>query len=347
MPALPTHAEIAGLPCQQLDAQDGPLPQPYPYAGWHCRDITLVNVDGSDFDIRLRWNRAGLASRATVTWLAGGDGRTPHAGFETGVAGSADPRTLRSRLDQDRNIRSIEIQFLNPPDNSNDNPDKFGGYWAAPRAGYLKAARAYRQALAYLRRADIGLIQGDWLTQVGSSNGATVVAFSLAYLGAGNDSARVVFVSGPFVADIQRECRDPGFSAYTGINDQVPDSVPGAEIRRLLSFWNGWPDCADAQLIDERRSLLGPQAQMNFAWTEIAVVLGAADAFSPWLQQSNGYWYDTISAFSKQRIISTGPGHDVFGDNVSTETLLFDLISRQPVTAPLFRQLFSDGFEDN
>lgn len=326
----PAYSELSGQPCIEAE-----------YSGWRCHQLTLTTIENTNFSVRLRWNRPSQNNLATVVWLAGGNGSKPHSQIDSGIAGAADPRSIRTKLDQDKQIRSIEIQFLNPPDTG----DASGGYWAAPRQGYLKAAQAYQQTLDYLRRSDINLVQGEWLTQVGSSNGATVLAFTLAYLNAADYSSRMVLVSGPFVVDILRECSDPGFIAYTGHNDTVNHAISGSDIRALLSLWNGWPDCAALNSVEPRRSTLGPLAQQNFPDTEIAVVMGLADAFAPWILRSNDYWYNVITAHDKQRFLVDNVDHDVFAANAATDLLLFDLISRTPQTGPQTDLIWSDGFE--
>jgi hypothetical protein len=323
---LDAYGETAGQPCEQLDR---PVPgQPYGYIGWRCQDLLLPTIAGTDYQVRLRWNRAGLASRASVVWLAGGNGSEPYSRIDTGLGAPGETLPLRVRLDQEAQIRSIEPQFINPADG-----DDTGGYWAAPRQGYLKAAIAYQQILNYLQQSDVDLLQGRWLTQVGSSNGATLIAFTLAYLEAGAYSPRVILISGPFTVDILRECRDPGFIAYSG-DDTVTAirRVTGSEIRRLLSIWNGWPDCASQWFIDWRRSLFGFLAEQSFPNTEVEIVMGADDEFGPWILNSNELWYDAIDARSKRRTVIAGIDHDLFGKSAATEALLFDLISREPHT---------------
>jgi hypothetical protein len=327
---LPNAAgEISGQPCPQLDEQDGYLDDIQHYRDWYCEDLLLPEVAGTDFNVRLRWNRPDLNSRATVLWLGSGNGMRPFADFDKGIAHASDPRPIRTRLDENEQIRSIEIQFLNPVENNND-PEVSGGYWATPRQGYLKAAIAYQQVVDFLHQPDVGLVQGDWLTQVGFSNGATILAFALAYLDANRYHSHMVFISGPFAVDILKECHAPDFFAYTGIRNDFPDVLPGSEIRRLLSAWNGWNDCADIWFTDFRRSLLGFLAQRSFPDTEIDVIVGTHDGFGKWLLNSNARWFAAISAYKKFHYSNDDVPHDVFGSHPGTDTLLFNRIRRPP-----------------
>lgn len=338
----PAGAEPAGEDCILKDQETGEVN--FDYAGWRCLDILLPVIEGTVFEVRLRWNRPAMQNLATVVWLAGGDGRKPHAEIDTGVTQAPDPRPIRDRLDQDNDIRSIEVQFRNP---QTELPvahfDAFGGYWAPPRSGYLKAAFAYDRVLQYLDSEPIDLIQGRWLTLAGGSNGATIIAFALAYLDADLYADRIVFVSGPFLVDILRECGDPSFSAYTGINDRTwnrgREQVAGKTIRALLSAWNGWPDCSDPNLDAGRRSTLGLFAERNFRNTDIAVIMGAEDAFGPWILQSNAFWFDSISARSKTRLLIPAVGHDVFGadaplSNAAPDNTVYEALRKPPAIPP-------------
>jgi hypothetical protein len=319
-------AELTGVPCADLDAQEAPLASTYPYQDWRCQDLV---VPGTNYRLRVRWNRPGLASQASALWLAGGNGSKAQAEIDLGVAGAPDPRPIRDRLDQDHAIRSIEVQFLTAPD-SLAPYDVAGGYWAPPRRGFLKPAQAYLAVVDYLRAPAVDLIQGEWLTQVASSNGATIIAFALAYLGAERYFDRIVFVSGPFLGDTYRECADPGFVAYTGINDNVSGKETGAGIRNMISFVNGWTDCADPALDFTRRSALDAGAQRDFPNTEIAVIMGADDEFGPWILRSNEYWFDSITARQQWRSVVPNTNHDAFTASAASAELIYSATHTAP-----------------
>jgi len=325
--------EAQGVPCLALDAQDGAVARvPYPYTDWRCEDIQITDNEGGHFDIRLRWNRPGLASRASLVWLAGGDGRQSHGEFEQGVVGAADSRSLRTRLAEDAAIRSVEIQFLNHPPGQPVLADVPGlwGYWSAPQAGYPRVARVYRMVLERLHQAPMNLLSGDWTTLVGSSNGATVVGFALAYENIDGLVDRAVFISGPFLADVGRECRDPGYPAYMGVNDGRAGQIPGDTIRGLVSAWNGWQDCRNPGLDLWGRSLLDPGAQRDFPELDVAVLMGETDIYGAWILASNQLWFQAIEAQSKSRVVVSALGHEPWGISRASQELLYQQLRRPP-----------------
>lgn len=325
--------ELTGVPCLTLDRQDGAVAsEPYPYADWRCQDSLVASDDGGSYRIRLRWNRPGLVSRATLVWLAGEDGRRAHGDFEQGVAGAADDRPLRRRLAEDEEIRSVEVQFIDHPPGQPvlATAPGFWGYWSGERRGYPRVASAYREALSHLHQPGLNLVRGDWTTLVGSSNGATVTAFALAYQDADLLADRVVLFSGPFLTDLGRECRDPGYPAYMGINDGIPGRITGDSIRALVSAWNGWMDCRDGGLDLSGRSLLDPGSRRDYPGLDIALVLGGEDAYGPWLLESSRLWYEAIQARSRSRVVVPGLAHDLWGGSVQTENLLYETLRQAP-----------------
>lgn len=321
-------SEISGQPCERLDLSES-------YRGWRCEDIVPPAVEGTDYRVRLRWNRPGQSSLATVVWLAGGDGSTPHAEFDTGLGGVVDARPIRDKLDRDERIRSVEVQFLNPSEGNVVGFDVLGGYWASPRTGYLKAARAFREVLAILHRPQTGLLQGDWLTLAGSSNGATIIAYLLAFLQGDAYAERIVMISGPFAVKQLYACNDPSYVAYTGINDapaaQNPVHYSGAQIRTLLSAWNGG-DCTRVLFSGKWRSTFHVGAQRHFPTSDISVIMGGADEFGPWILRSNAYWYDHISAARKTRIVLDNVAHQAFGVSEAADAAIFQALRAIPST---------------
>lgn len=325
--------ELSGVPCESLDLADGAVTsRPYPYDGWRCHDTVVLNDNGDPFDIRLRWNRPGMTSQATLVWLAGVDGRRPHGDFERGVVGAADSRSLRARLAEDDAIRSLEIQFLNHPPGQPVLAEApgFWGYWSGTRRGYPAVARVYRRVLDFLQLGGVDLIRGGWTTLVGSSNGATVTAFALAYEDADTLAGRAVLLSGPFLVDVGRECMDPGYPAYMGINDGVPGKILGDTVRALVSGWNGWIDCRNPGLDRAGRSLLDPGARRSFPDLDIAVVMGAEDTYGPWILASNRLWFDAVSARHRTRVVVPGLPHEVWGVSVESEDVLYQALRRPP-----------------
>lgn len=325
--------ELSGVACADLDQRDGAVAaQPYPYVGWRCHDTLVSADDPTALRVRLRWNRPDKPSTATLIWLAGEDGRRAHGDFERGLQGATDDRSLRTRLAEDAGIRSIEVQFLDHPLGQTVLAEApgFWGYWSAPQQGYPRVAKAYLDALAFLRLPGVNLLRGDWTTLVGSSNGATVIAFALAYLGAERSADRAVFFSGPFLVDVAEECRNPGFPAYMGRNDAVPGRISGDSIRALISAWNGWPDCQVAGPEFSGRSLLDAGARRDFPSLDIAVVLGAEDAYGPWLLNSNRLWFEAIQARRESRQVIPGVPHEVWGVNVLSEAALYEVLQRSP-----------------
>ena len=324
---LIAYAELNGQACLQLDNPS--VVSDYPYANWRCQDITIPEIENTVFHIRLRWNRPNQANTATVVWLGGGDGSLAHADFDHGVIGADDTRSLRQHLDEDFAIRSIELQFLNPPDDSS-----LGGYWAAPRVGYLKPARGVMAALDYLMTTEVVLLQGQWLTAVGSSNGSAIWSFALAYLGADQILDRVVMISGPFLGAPLRECQDPDFIAYIGQNDIQNDGlvnrIPSAQLRTMISSYNGWSDCREAGLSEVQRSALGVGAQRHFPTTDISVFIGAREEFSPWLENSNRYWYGAITARNKAYTLLENGIHNLWSVDVTIHDLLTQGIAQPP-----------------
>lgn len=327
---LPAKAELMGQPCIELDGADHDMGEPYPYQTWQCFDLALAPIDGTVFQVRLRWNLSAQPILATVVWLAGANGDLPHAVIEPGVTGAADERSLRERFAQDYGIRSIELQFLN----ARESETGLGGYWAAPRRGYLKPAQAYLATIEFLLKTEIDLIQGEWWTQVAISNGATTVAFALAYLNADELLEKTVLLSGPFLANIKRECSDPDFVAYIGRQQERADAIAASIIWNFISAYNGWNDCRQPlQSNFQDRELLSLEAQRNFGH-ELTVITGAEDEYGPWLLASNVYWYQRITANLQSRVVLPEVPHGLIGYDSATEALLLKHILWPPGLIP-------------
>ena len=275
-----TAPPLLGVPCQQAG-----------YAGWQCDALDFYHAThDTTFPIALRWNLAETVPAATVVWLPGNQG-------EGQFRSRLNAETVQDRLAQLDGIRSVEVEFSGAD-----------GYWGPPALGYPAAGGLYAAVLLELKRR--GLVRGGWTTHFGSSNGTMLGAAALAHHGLIQQVQRVVFDSGPFLADMAPECTDPAHWLYIG----------PVEARRLIDSWNGWADrgvcengLSDPEPGYDLRSLLGTGAEHAYPQLSVNVLLGELEEFTSWLLRSNRNWYQQISAEQKTRHIIAGVGHGVMG----------------------------------
>jgi hypothetical protein len=294
------------------------------YAGWRCLELTIDSPrHGATFAVEVRWNLPDQAPTSSCLWVTGGTG----AG---GFRGQPQSAALQDRLAQAA-IRSVEVSFTDPPDAGGTT----GGYFRAPRQGYVDAAWVYAEAVHEL--VGRGVAAGQWLTHLGSSNGTMIGAAALAHHGLGQQVRRYLFLAGPFAAELGPECTDESFYAFMG------NITPGGpSMRALQDTWNGWTQqrfceqgSATAVPSYDNRSLLGSAASRSYPKSSLTVLMGDLDEFGPWILASNENWHHLVDAGSARRYVFDGVGHDVLGAPAQQlQDTVFEHVSRPPLSEP-------------
>ncbi|NNE43880.1 MAG: hypothetical protein HKN12_06710 [Gemmatimonadetes bacterium] len=292
-------------PCP-VDAVWGP--------GWMCSVLqSVANDNGLVYRIGLRWNRDGIPSNGTVTWLQGG-GKVYHREATTYAA------AVQDELDAQDGVRTIEIAILG------------NGFLEFPRNGFPNLSSIYADLLEFL--VGRGLIEGV-AVHYGNSSGAMIGANSLAYHGVDQILDGMVLGGGPYWADLDVTCSDPNWA--------------DSSIRADVDVWsytefNGTTPCSTFSATPNPaytcRSTLGADAQTVYPGMVVSVIIGTQDPFNPWIDTEATVYFQSISAETKTMDRPTGVGHTVFnflpGANLAKQRIR-DVIAAGPgstVSAP-------------
>jgi hypothetical protein len=289
------------------------------YSGFRCLTISHQSSRfPRPFSITLRWNVHHTAPNATVLWLLGNEGKGRFR-VDTAMA------SVQDRLAASDTIRSLEVAY-----------ESSGGYFSDTPRGYIDASFVYSELLTKL--STMGLIAGAWTTHLGYSNGTMMGAAGLAHHGLAAQVERFIFIAGPFLTDMERECSDSSYYAY----------ISDPKTRNLLDQWNGWSiqqTCELSKTVANppyaTRSLLGPGALKSYPNVSINVLIGDQDEFGPWVLHSNQIWYEAISAGEKSKHVLSGIGHLVLGGPAAPKQptqVILDMIygyAKRPPRAPL------------
>lgn len=253
---------------------------------------------GVDFKVMIRWNLPDQAPQASTLWVMGNNGAGTFRAAYNG-------ELIQDKLAQLDQIRSVEVEFIDPPDNGDPNT---GGYFRSPRKGYPAAAKVYAEVVHELQTK--GIAAGSWLTHIGISNGSMIGVTALAHHQLGGSVKRYILLGGPFAAHLGPECTDPTFYAFMG------NITAGPNMRQLQDLWNGWSagkycesGLATAMPSYDSRSLLGGSSTSSYPDVALTVLIGDADDFGPWILASNDNWYNLVSAGSMRRYVLAGVKH--------------------------------------
>lgn len=263
--------------------------------GWKCLITSVTTSENLEYKVAIKWNRPLISSVGTVLLAVGG----------AGVGESRlDPPSKKfiDELDEIDHIRTIEIEFIDPPNSTNS----WGGYFAH-FGSYKSASLAFVSALELV--LEKGLVKGSFLNYMGGSNGSTVVAYAMSHHGIDRYFDRVVFQMGPFLPDLNNACDPKSASSFYINNPEQQKSVFS-----LINYWN-YGDAAKNvcnYLSNDRTSIL-KNGKSSFPNTQLHVVIGAkeeTEGFGKWILASNLEWYNGIHAKTKSRIIRPNMGHN-------------------------------------
>lgn len=249
------------MPCMQVD----------PWIGWECRQITsAANEDGPTYALDLRWNRVGQSSVASCLWLRGSQSTEFHR--EMPLARAAQDALAAE------GVRTIELRFLG------------AGTRTFPANGLPNIAAVLADVWEYVVAE--GIAEGTRV-HVGSSMGGTQCAAALAYHGLEEIIAGAVLCGGPFWSDLAATCTDGESPVY---------GTP--EVHADVDAWT-YTDLGSTPCQDETaepspawgcRSILGPEADADYSGHRIAVVLGTADMYHPWIGAEVDAYLGAVSA---------------------------------------------------
>jgi hypothetical protein len=219
------------------------------FAGWHRARVTsAANGNGISYEIELRWNRPGVESAATFTWMKGGPGT--RSVRET----TANGAKLQDLLDREDAVRTVEITFLGE------------GLETPPVNGFPNLSAVFADVWEWLVAE--GIAEG-FSGHVGSSSSSLLAANALAYHGLHRVLDGVVLGGGPFWTDLRQSCMDVDSPIFAG-----------GRIRAKIDAWNwdGATPCTDRiaspQPSYECRSLLGPDARARYPAATVSVIVG-------------------------------------------------------------------------
>lgn len=243
------------------------------FDGWECMRVqTESNPEGLAHQVEIRWNRVGLISRGTFTWLSGGGG-DEFLRLNTFFAGA-----VQDSLDANDEIRAVELRWTIPD-----------GY-DVQMNGSMNVASNLADIWEYLRTT--GVMEGV-LGHVGNSGGTQMAADSLAYHEAEQMLDVVVHSGGPTFPNLTLECTDPESPIYG-------NTVQRRQIDELCYGDVGLPYCETNDPAPEPpydcRSTLGSDADKSYEGMILCLVVGLDEL--DWLKATSSYYFENVWAGS-------------------------------------------------
>lgn len=314
-PGSPADEELAPLPreCPIVDRgfiQDGvttitELVPPAPcnagpeWTGWWCTTLQSdANArDGPSYPIDVRWNLPTQTVAASFTWMIGG----ASVGFFREVTGEAE--RVQDVLASE-NVRTIEISLQGE------------GVYAAPANGYPSISAVYADVLEWL--VANGIAEGV-IGHFGNSGGGLMAANALAFHRVEQLLDGVVFGSGPFWNDMEPVCADTT-SKYFGdpLTRARADSLNWLDVNGTRPCSTG---AAEADPTYACRSLLGPDADIDYPDLILSIVTGTQDPGFGWFDASASDYVRRVNVYSHtyQRVAS---GHQMMNFVAGADTVL-------------------------